>query len=464
MTAITPPGLQHARQKMQDAGASPAAIATFESYYHQLASGSTGLIPEESITPIWELPTLAERSTDPEADAAALKKTVIIKLNGGLGTSMGLDKAKTLLPVREGMNFLDIIVDQVTKARAAYAAPLPLLFMNSFNTQTDTLQALKKYPHLAVENLPIDFLQSQEPKLHANTLEPVSWPTDPALEWCPPGHGDLYPSLLDTGILEQLIEAGYEYANVSNADNLGAAPNAQLAGWFASTGSAFAMEVCKRTQMDRKGGHLAQRLSDNRLVLREVAQTLPEDLDDFQDITKHAYFNTNTLWLHLPALLRTLQHKNGAIGLPMIANRKTVDPKDATTTPVIQIESAMGAAIEIFDDATAIEVPRSRFLPVKTTNELLLIRSDVYHRDAHGHLVMTADTAPTITLDPNHYKKIADFEARFPAGPPSLCQAESLTIEGDWTFENDIVITGTTTLTATEHDGARTVPAGTHLP
>lgn len=464
MTSSTPAGLDQARTKMEKAGVSPAAIAAFEYYYGQLASGRTGLMAESEISPVTELPALDDVAADPQAEADALAKTVIIKLNGGLGTSMGLEAAKTLLPVRDGMNFLDIIVDQVTKARAEYGARLPLVFMNSFNTQDDTLQALTAFPELAVDGLPLDFLQSQEPKLEADTLTPVEWPANPALEWCPPGHGDLYPSLLDTGILQTLVDAGYTYANVSNADNLGATPDARLAGWFASTGAPFAMEVCQRTAMDRKGGHLATRNTDGHLVLREVAQTPADDLDEFQNTAKHRYFNTNSLWLNLPALLATLQEKNGAIGLPMITNAKTVDPKDPTSTPVVQIESAMGAAIEVFEGATAIEVPRTRFLPVKTTNELLLLRSDVYERDERGHLVLATDTAPTITLDTDHYKKIADFEARFPAGAPSLKDATSLTVEGDWTFEDGVVVTGDTHLIASESDGARTVEAGTRLP
>lgn len=464
MTSTTPTGLSQAIDKMKEAGVSPAAITTFEYYYDRLASGSTGMVPESEISPVTDLPSLDDVRVDPADASAALATTAVIKLNGGLGTSMGLEAAKTLLPVRDGMNFLDIIVDQITKAREEHGAKLPLIFMNSFNTQADTLEALAKYPGLAVDGLPLDFLQSQEPKLDAETLEPVSWPADPALEWCPPGHGDLYPSLLDTGVLDALVDAGYEYAHVSNADNLGATPDARLAGWFASTGAPFAMEVCRRTAMDRKGGHLAKRERDGRLVLREVAQTPADDLDAFQDIDTHRFFNTNSLWLNLPALRATLKESSGAIGLPMIANTKTVDPKDPSSTPVIQIESAMGAAIEVFEGATAIVVPRSRFLPVKTTNELLLVRSDVYERDERGHLIQATDTVPTVVLDPDYYKKIADFEARFPAGPPSLREADALTVQGDWTFGAGVIVTGTTELIAKDGDGARTVPAGTRLP
>ena len=463
-TRPSPEALTRATHKMREAGVSPAAIGAFEYYFEQLASGNAGVVPESEIEPLTELPRLDDVEVDEEAAREALARTVVIKLNGGLGTSMGMTKAKTLLQVRDGMTFLDIIVEQVRKARQTYGVTLPLLFMNSFNTHDDTLEALGAHPDIAVDGLPLDFVQSQEPKLDAETLEPVEWPADPKLEWCPPGHGDLYPSLLDTGILERLLDAGYRYATVTNADNLGASPDPRLAGWFAATGAPFAMEVCRRTDMDRKGGHLAIRRSDGRLILREVAQTPPDDMDDFSNEDRHRFFNTNTLWLDLRVLMERLTASGGAIGLPLIANRKTVDPKDPDSTHVIQIESAMGAAIEVFEGATAIQVPRSRFLPVKTTNELLLVRSDVYARDEAGKLVRVAESTPSIRLDPAYYKTIADFEARFPAGPPSLREATSLIVEGDWTFEADVTVRGRTELFADDGDTSRTIAAGTNLP
>ena len=263
-------------------------------------------------------------------------------------------------------------------ARAAYGVKLPLIFMNSFRTRDDTLAALAAYDDLAVDGLDLDFLQSQEPKLRADDLTPVEWPADPSLEWCPPGHGDLYTSLVSSGVLDRLLALGYRYASVSNSDNLGAAPNATLAGWFAASGAPYAAEVCRRTAADRKGGHLAIRKADQQLILRDTAQTAKEEMDYFTDEHRHPYFHTNNLWFDLQALARTLAERNAVLGLPLIKNVKTVDPSDSESPEVIQIESAMGAAVEVFEGATAIGVGRERFLPVKTTNDLLLLRSDVY--------------------------------------------------------------------------------------
>ena len=314
-----------------------------------------------------------------EADAAAaIRTTAVIKLNGGLGTSMGMDRAKSLLCVRRGLSFLDIIARQVLHLRDEYDAPLPLIFMNSFRTSGDTMAALARYAALPVEGLPLEFLQNKEPKLLAKDLSPASYPKDPDLEWCPPGHGDLYTALRGTGLIDRLIEAGYRYAFVSNSDNLGAVPDARVAGWFATSGAPFAIEATRRTPSDKKGGHFARRKSDGRIVLRETAQTPPEDLEALADLERHRFCSTNNLWFDLVAMQNELDRRDGILGLPMIRNVKHLDPSDKSTPEVIQVETAMGAAIEVFEGAQLIEVGRERFVPVKTTNDLLVLRSDVY--------------------------------------------------------------------------------------
>jgi UTP--glucose-1-phosphate uridylyltransferase len=446
---------------MTRAGVAQAAIDVFSHYYRQLEEGVTGFIPEDSIEPLTDPDLLESVEVSDDEASAALAKTVIIKLNGGLGTSMGMDKAKSLLPVRDGKSFLDVIVEQVVSARATHDAKLPLIFMNSFRTQADTLAALSPYPGLEVDGLGLDFLQNSEPKLRADDLTPVDWAADPTLEWCPPGHGDLYTALLASGVLDRLLAAGYRYASVSNSDNLGAAPNARIAGWFAASGAPYAAEICRRTAADRKGGHLAIRKADNQLILRDTAQTAAEEMHFFTDEFRHPYFHTNNLWFDLAVLAATLQERKGVLGLPLIKNEKTVDPADSSSTPVIQIESAMGAAIEVFEGATAIGVGRERFLPVKTTNDLLLLQSDVYEVGSDGLLTRVADPAPLIDLDSRFYKTIGKFSDRFPAGAPALREAASLTVKGDWTFETGVVVRGAGSLA--DAGEPSTVASGTLL-
>ncbi len=452
-------GLTQARNKMREADIADPAIEVFSQFYKQLESGETGVIREDDIEPMTSPPMLDDVSISEEAAADALGKTVIIKLNGGLGTSMGLDRAKSLLTVRDGKNFLDLLVDQVTSARKQHQIRLPLLFMNSFRTRDDTLEVLARYPDLAVGGLPLDFIQNREPKLFAEDLTPVEWPDDPSLEWCPPGHGDLYTALEGSGLLDQLLNEGFRYASVSNGDNLGAAPNAQIAGWFAQSGAPYAAEVCRRTVNDRKGGHLAIRKSDSQLILRDTGQTAEEDMHFFTDEHRHPFFHTNNLWFDLQVLRDTLTERNSVLGLPMIRNTKTVDPADPSTPSVIQIESAMGAAVEVFEGATAICVPRARFLPVKTTNELLLLRSDSYHLGDDGQLVATTDSTPEILLDSDYYKLVDDFEQRIPH-PPSLREATKLTVQGDHTFGSGVVVRGDVELVT---DEPITIPDGSVL-
>ncbi|AXH95558.1 UTP--glucose-1-phosphate uridylyltransferase [Ornithinimicrobium avium] len=452
-------------ERLRADGASEPALATFALQYDRLAAGATGLIHEADVAPATPDVFLADLSEDPaqqEARRAALDTTVVITLNGGLGTSMGLAGPKSLLPVRRDLTFLDITVRQVLALRERLGVRLPLLLMDSFATREATLERLTAYPGLAVGDLPLDFLQSREPKLRADDLTPVAWPADPRLEWCPPGHGDLYPSLLASGLLDQLLEAGYTQAFVSNVDNLGAVPDPRLAAWFAGAGVGYAAEVCPRTEMDRKGGHLVRRRSDGRLVLRDTAQTAPEELVHFMDGDKHPFVHTNNLWMDLARLRDMLRERGGVLELPLIRNAKTVDPTDPSSTPVVQIETAMGGAVELFEDSVCVGVTRERFVPVKTTNELLLLRSDVYDvgEDTAYLLRRSVDEAPVITLAKEHYAMVDDLDARFPHGAPGLRRARRLDVEGDWTFGADVEVVGQVVLA---DEGPSQVPDGTVL-
>ncbi|MDY5854231.1 MAG: UTP--glucose-1-phosphate uridylyltransferase [Arcanobacterium sp.] len=430
-----------ARKKMIEAGASPLAIEVFTRYAQQVAEGATGLIPEETIEPITEVESAEEFATSvsPEAAREALSKTVMLKLNGGLGTSMGLDHAKSLISVRSGKTFLDIICAQVQAAREEYGVRLPLIFMNSFRTRADTLAALPE--GMGVEGLPIDFLQGKEPKLLVDSLEPVSWPADPSLEWCPPGHGDIFTTLSDMGLVDTLLEQGFEYMMTSNADNLGATPSAEIAAWFAQSGAPYAPEVCVRTAADRKGGHLARRKSDGRVILRDTAQTPEDQMDYFTDEHRHPFFHTNNLWFNLKALSQLLHETGGLVGLPLIRNRKHVDPTDKTSPEVYQLECAMGAIVASFDGSQPVLVPRSRFLPVKTTNDLLTLRSDAYELTPQAHLKLVVPAAPVVDLDKQYFQFVADFEQRFPT-VPSLKDTRTFTVHGDWHFTDGVAFSG----------------------
>lgn len=445
-------------QKMTAAAQSPAAVRAFLENYRRLVAGETGLLPEETLRPVEELPAF-ETLPEAPADTRLLAQTVVIKLNGGLGTSMGLDRAKTLLPVKDGLNFLDLIARQILHLREGGA--LRFLLMNSFSTSEDSMKYLERYPSLG-ERTDLEFIQSKVPKIDQASLEVAESSDSPELEWCPPGHGDIYASLAGSGRLEELLADGIRYAFVSNADNLGATPDPRILQYFAREDASFLMEVTQRTEADRKGGHLAVNRSDERLVLRESAQCPGEDMEAFQDTGKHRYFNTNNLWMRLDRLRDVLIQNNGVFPLPIIRNEKTLDPKDKSSAKVYQLETAMGAAIEEFPDAQALVVPRSRFAPVKKTSDLMILRSDACEVRADWTLGLVADRAgipPEVNLD-DVYNLIADYERLAPV-TPSLVQACQLKVRGAAAFREPIEVIGRVTIT-NDRNEAETVPAGVY--
>jgi UTP--glucose-1-phosphate uridylyltransferase len=289
-------------------------------------------------------------------------------------------------------------------------------------------------------------MQNAIPKVDAKTLHPASWPENPQLEWCPPGHGDLYPALLGSGWLKRLLP-DVKYMFVSNADNLGASLDLSLLHYFAESGAPFLMEVAERTAADRKGGHLA--LRNGTLVLRESAQTPEDDLEKFQDVARHRFFNTNNLWIRLDALKRQLDRQGGFIPLPVIRNTKTIDPRDKASPAVFQLETAMGAAIECFENSGAIVVPRTRFAPVKTTPDLLGLRSDAYEVTEDWRLVLSRrrhGVPPALDLDSRHYRLVEQLDRLLAGGVPSLVECRKLSVRGPIVFQEGIVFKGTVEL------------------
>ncbi len=429
-------------EKMKGAGMGDAAIRAFRRNYESLMRRESGLIPEDAIAPVENITSASTISAEEAADPALLSQAVVIKLNGGLGTGMGLQGPKSLLSVRDGVTFLDLMVRQAMDLRKTSGAPVRLLLMNSFSTSGDTLAHLGRYRGEGfADAAEVELMQNQIPKIDSATMAPVEWPADPGLEWCPPGHGDLYPALVGSGWLDRLLDEGIKYAFVSNSDNLGAILDPVILGHFARSGAPFLMEVTRRTAADRKGGHLAVRKSDGRLLLREVAQCPEADVEAFQNIDRHRFFNTNNLWLRLDLLKEQLAADDGVLPLPMIRNNKPVDPRDKSSRPVIQLESAMGAAIECFAGSAAIEVPRSRFAPVKTTADLLALRSDAYEVLESGQVQLHPEregVPPHITLS-DEYKLVEQIDG---LDSPGLLRCHSLSISGPVELAKGVAFAG----------------------
>ena len=421
-------------------------IDVFLSQYEKMAAGEESVIREDDIQPALDVADIESLPDFSAKGENVLNEAVMIKLNGGLGTGMGLEKAKSLLPAKENLSFLEIIINQVISQRNNFSSDLPLVFMNSFSTESDTREVLDKHPQLiqGQKGIPLTFVQNKVPKILIDNHQPADWPKDPSKTWCPPGHGDIYTALQSSGILNQLLNEGIKYAFISNSDNLGANMDLSILGYFADQNASFMMEVADRTEADKKGGHLAQQL-DGRLLLRESAQCHKEDEESFQNIDKYKYFNTNNLWIRLDRLKELVDANNGIINLPLIQNNKTIDPRDPISPKVIQMETAMGAAISNFKDSIALRIPKTRFTPIKTTNELLGLWSNAFILDENS-LVVTNPARKerfiVIELDAKYYKKIDDLQARFPDGIPDLLECKKLTVSGDVKFSSNVKLIG----------------------
>lgn len=416
-------------------------INSFSRYYEQILSGSTGKLSKKEIS-LPEKKNLINYNQLKKPTSSHLEKLVVIKLNGGLGTSMGLTKVKSLLRVKEDYNFLDIIALQILHLRKTSQKNIPLLFMNSFNTRDDTLSYLEKYPELKLPEIPIDFLQNKFPKIKQSDLSPLQNQND-NLNWNPPGHGEIYLVLMVSGVLDQLLDSGFEYAFLSNSDNLGAVVEEKILNYFAESNIPFMMEVCKRSQGNRKGGHLAQ-TRDGRLLLRETAQCPEQEISEFQDIRKYRYFNTNNLWVNLKALKEELIKNDYLLPLSLIIN-----PKEVEGEKVYQIETAMGAAISVFKDSKAVVVNRDRFAPVKKTNDLLVVWSDAYKLQQDYKLVLDEklEEPPKVSLDERYYKTIEQLEEHCKDGIPSLKKCRKLEISADVFFSKNVEIIGDVKIT-----------------
>ena len=427
-------------RKMKNEGLDQLVIDTFAYYYEQIIKGETGYLQEKDIRPINpdDVDHVEHLEHFSDAGKKSLPHAVMIILNGGLGTSMGLQSPKSLIEAKNGKSFLEIKLAQVEHLGVS------ICFMDSFNTHQATREAISRIKPTVS---PIHFLQNKFPKILRDGLAPASWPRNPILEWNPPGHGDIYTALQSTGTLKKLLDQKIRYAFICNSDNLGATLDESLLGYFVQGKVPFMMEISQRGPLDTKGGHLA-RLTHNRLVLREIAQCPKEDIDAFQDIRYHRFFNTNSVWINLEAL-RHLIAEDGLVRLPMILNPKPLDPRNENSPPIYHIETAMGSAISMFDNAKAVKVEKNRFLPVKTCNDLLARRSDRFLLDKDHKVVLNPEIKHlmiTIDLDPKYYGKIDRFDQRFSEGVPSLIQCESLTIKGDVRFESNVTIIGNVTI------------------
>ncbi|KAI5408145.1 UTP--glucose-1-phosphate uridylyltransferase isoform X1 [Lathyrus oleraceus] len=383
--------------------------------------------------------SLAPTPEDSSEVKNLLDKLVVLKLNGGLGTTMGCTGPKSVIEVRDGLTFLDLIVIQIENLNSKFGSNVPLLLMNSFNTHDDTQKIVEKYTNSNVEIH--TFNQSQYPRLVVDDFLPLPSKGQTGKDgWYPPGHGDVFPSLMNSGKLDTLLSQGKEYVFVANSDNLGALVDLKILNHLIQNKNEYCMEVTPKTLADVKGGTLIS--YEGRVQLLEIAQVPDEHVSEFKSIEKFKIFNTNNLWVNLKAIKRLVEAD--ALKMEIIPN-----PKEVDGVKVLQLETAAGAAIKFFDKAIGINVPRSRFLPVKATSDLLLVQSDLYTLQ-DGFVVRNQAREnpenPSIELGPE-YKKVSSFLGRFKS-IPSIVELDSLKVAGDVWFGAGVTLKGKVSIIA----------------
>lgn len=389
---------------------------------------------------------------DRSQTTSLLSKLAVLKLNGGLGTSMGCKGPKSVIEVRGDTTFLDLIVQQIEGLNKNYpGADVPLLLMNSFNTDAETEKIIRKYQHTNVTIT--TFQQSRYPRIIKESLEPMPTTHEGYAhpDWYPPGHGDFFQSIYNSGLVDTLLAAGKEYIFVSNVDNLGATVDLTILKNIVDREVEYCMELTDKTRADIKGGTIIS--YDGKVSLLEVAQVPSQHIEEFKSVTKFKVFNTNNIWVSLRAIKRIMQEK--AMKLDIIVNNKEVEGQK-----VIQLETAIGAAIAYFDNACGVNVPRSRFLPVKSTSDLLLIQSNLYSLKS-GSLVMNPQrmfmSTPVIKLG-KEFKKVGNYLDRF-GSIPDILELDHLTVSGDVSFGANTTLKGTVIIVANPGNTIM-IPAG----
>ena len=423
--------LKKARLKIHN----PRSLAIYESLLRQYFANITGKIQGSEIQSLTTRDLITYTmipENSKKKGKELLSKLVVIKLNGGLGTTMGLTYPKSLVKINNSQgSFIDIVYQHLQGINKKNNTCIPLYLMDTEKSLKKTIESFGNPKGV------YHFSQHEFPRLDKDTGLPFTC-QNKEIEWAPPGHGDIYASLEISGTLNHLIEQGFEYAFISNSDNLGATVDYKILGYMHDQSIPFILESTPRTALDTKGGTLIR--YKDRLSLLERTQMDDNNMAAFEDANLFPIFNTNNIWVNL----KTLKHmvNKQFPQLPLIVNEKIIENK-----PCVQLETAAGAAISNFENAISIIVGRDRFLPVKQCSDLLVLRSDVIeNRDGQivFHPSLNPKLPPKITLS-SEYKSLGDFESRF-IKIPSLKKCASLEISGDFLFESDVKIEGHVTL------------------
>ena len=451
-------------RKMREAGLPDVAVRSFRAAFEALVAGETGMLSQRELEPVDAVADAASLGDLHGAGREALAQTVVIKLNGGLGTTMGMTRAKSLVHVKDGLSFLDVIARQIVHLHERHGVTVPLVLMNSFRTQRRLARRALAATASSRARLAPDFLQHKVPRIAATTSRPCAGRRSPSTSGARPATATSTRRCSAPASSTRCSRPVTELRLRLQRRQPRRRARPRPARLVRRVGRSVRDGGDERTHADRKGGHLARNRA-GRLTLRETAQCPRTSARASRTSSLCRFFNTNNLWIHLPALRHALYETDGVLPLPLIRNEKPVDPEDPASPRVIQLETAMGAAIALFEGAQAVRVPDERFAPVKTAADLLRVRSDAYVRDEEQRVVPAPGGlggAIAIDLDAKYFRTVADLEQRTPQGPPSLLRCRRLTVRGDVRFGRGVVIEGDVTLEAPPGGGLH-VPDGTVL-
>mmetsp|Transcript_5211 Transcript_5211/g.9386 ORF Transcript_5211/g.9386 Transcript_5211/m.9386 type:complete len:574 (-) Transcript_5211:420-2141(-) len=453
---IDQPFIDHldARDQAEATAAASAAARAPSSRFSSRPSAAESNPPvapskEEQAIPCKSHKSLPPCPDDSNLTHELLNKLAILRLNGGLGTSMGCKGPKSGIEVRNSQSFLDMAVHQVEYLNTKHGVDVPLVLMNSIHTDEETKRILSRYEnrHVFIRH----FRQSCFPRVNRSSLEPLAtegYTPETEQFWYPPGHGDVFGSLARSGMLQQLISMGKEYIFISNIDNLGATVDLNILYHLMENDYEFCMEVTKRESQDLFGGTLVQ--YEGKPLLLEAAGVNKQLGDILRRDKRFDKFNTNNLWVNLRNLQSLFAVKK-SLDIPVMLREKTTVDARGVETGTIAFKSAAGAAISLFKNVVVISVSRARFLPVKTTDDLFAVQSDLFTIQ-HGALRLSnkrtiSPPVPTVKLGPN-FRSIEEYSKRLPFGVPDLVELEHLTVSGDVHFRNHVQLKGTVIIVA----------------
>lgn len=412
-------------------GAKDKLIAMFTSAFSK-KSAADCMVDWKYVIPLTDAQQIPyETLKEPENPKSILEKLIVVKLNGGLGTTMGCTGPKSLIECTKGRSFFDIVIGQLKELNAKYGTDVPLVLMNSFNTD----ELMK--PHVdAIKGLKIyTFNQNKFPRIYTDTLEPVPKDANSPIDmWSPPGHADVYHCLRDSGLLDKFLNEGKKYMMISNFDNMGATVDLKVLNKAIAENRSYIAETVLKTPDEWKGGMPI--MYKGHMKLLETAIVPKEHFNDYTNMNFLNYFHANNLWINLETLKKALDENT--LKIDTMRNYKQYNGRQ-----IVQLESACGSAIQSFPDSCAVRVPRYRFMPVKSCNELLLDRGDVYILEG-SHFIRNPKRSipelPSILLS-SEYQHVSEFEKRFPEAP-SMLELKKLVINGDVWFGKNITIAG----------------------